>query len=180
MNDKKILTMFSDRTLGCSTNNYIFSSVNNFEVVDTIPSRCFVELPEHNIDIDCSYNIKINLNEVCVEDILTYSLEHLKKLHLLDVYLDYRLDFESKSRLFKFQNVLRRYNVISQLIFYNLEGLPEEYQMLLNEIYNFNSVYFNVSSFIKDADFQTYSLFNGDRIEEGKDYTKIKLLNIPR
>ena len=176
MNDKKILTMFSDRTLGCSTNNYIFSLVDDFEVLDKIPSRCWIDLPEHNISINHSHNIKINLDEVFIEDILTYSLAYLKGLHLLDVYFDYNLDFDSKSQLFKFQNVLRKYNVISQLIFYNLEGLDKEYQMLINEIYSFNSVYFNASSFIKGDDFQTYSLFNGSRLEDGKDYTKVKLI----
>ncbi len=146
-------------------------------MLDTIPSRCGISIPENNIDIEYAQNIKINLADVNVKDILTYTLELLKESSLLDVNLDYTLEFNNKFDLLKFQSVLRNYGIVVQLIFYNVEQLDLKDQILFNEIYYFNSIFFNANAFIKRNHFQTYFLSNERVLDDRENYTKIKVIN---
>ena len=133
-------------------------------------------MSESIIDIKYAKNIKIDLAEVEIKDILLYTLRILKESLLLDITLDYTLDFNNKFDLLKFQRILNNYNLSVQLIFYNVEELTLEDQMLFNEIYYFNSMYFNVNSFVKDNNFQSYFL-SGDRVLDNREnYTKINLV----
>ncbi len=178
MLEKDIIKTFNFRELNSKTNNFIFSEIDNFEIIDKISNECWISTPENDIDVSFAKNIKIDLAKIRVEDILSYTLNILKELSLIDVYFDYFLDFYNKSHLLKFRNVLHNYNIVCQLIFYNLEKLTLEEQMLFNEIYHFNSIFFNSSSFIKDDNFQTYLLTNGRGLNDKEHYTKIKLLRI--
>lgn len=176
MEEKEITELFNHRDLNSKTNNFIFSQIDDFRMLNGISDRCSISTPDNNIDIDYAQNIKIDLTEVNVQDILSYTLERLKKSSLLDATLDYTLEFHNKFDLFRFQNVLHTYNTAVQLIFYNVEGLSLEEQMLFNEIYYFNSIFFNANSFIKGDNFQTYFL-SGERVlDDRENYTKIKLV----
>lgn len=182
MTEREILEEFKYRYLNTKTNNYIFCRLDNFKMLNCIPDRCSISIAERDIDIECAQNIKIDLAEVNVKDILTYTLDLLKKLSLLDVTLDYTLEFNNKFDLLKFQNVLRNYGIVVQLIFYNIEKLNLEEQMLFNEIYYFNSIFFNANSFIKGNNFQSYFLSNERVLDNRENYTKIKIIkrkNIP-
>ncbi len=88
------------------------------------------------------------LEEVPVVKILTFTLEELEKMKLLDVYFDYTVDLERRN-LYKFHSVLGTYRIVVQMIFYNLDSLSLEEQMLFNELYWFNRPYFNTNAFIK-------------------------------
>lgn len=174
---EEIIDIFKYRCLNSKVNNFIFCEMDDFMILDKIPERCSISTPENNIDIDFAQNIKIDLSEVAVKDILSYTLEILKEHKLLDVYLDYPIKFNSKFDLFKFQNILHAYGVVVQLIFYNIEQLDIEEQMLFNEIYYFNSIFFNANAFIKGDNFQSYFL-SGERILDNREnYTKVKLFN---
>lgn len=127
------------------------------------------------MDIPFAQNIKIDLEEINLREVLTYTLEELKKLKLLDVYLDYTVDLERRN-LFRFQRVLCDYDVIAQMVFYNVESLSKEEQMLLNEIYWFNSPFFNANTFIKGTHFQTYFLGNNRVLDDRENYTKVELI----
>jgi len=170
---EEIIDTFKYRHLNSKVNNFIFCEMDDFKILDMIPKRCGISTPENNIDIDVAQNIKIDLSKVAVKDILSYTLEILKKQHFLDVTLDYPLEFNSKFDLFKFQNVLHAYGVVVQLIFYNVEQLDLEDQMLFNEIYYFNSIFFNANTFIKGNNFQSYFLSNGKVLDNRENYTKI-------
>jgi len=45
--------------------------------------------------------------------------------------------------------------------------------MLFNEIYYFNSIFFNANTFIKGNNFQSYFLSNGKVLDNRENYTKI-------
>lgn len=176
MSEKEILELFRYRYLNSKTNNYIFSEIEDFGILKSIPDSCMISISEYNLDIDRAINIKIDLKEVNVRDILTYSLNILKEFKLLDIFFDYTIDFNNKFDLLKFQYVLRNYDRIVQLIFYNIDKLSLEEQMLFNEIYYFNSVYFDANTFIKENNFQSYFLI-GDRVLDNREnYTKIKIV----
>lgn len=156
MTETEILEEFKHRYLNLKTNNYIFCEIEDFKILDNIPGRCSISISESDIDIPYAINVKIDLKEVNVKDILSYTLQSLKKLSLLDTTLDYPLKFNNKFDLLRFQGVLHNYGIIVQLIFYNVESLYLEEQMLFNEIYYFNSIFFNANSFIKNHNFQSY------------------------
>lgn len=174
MSEKEIIEKFKHRCLNLKTNNYIFCEVDNFTILDNIPDVCSISITESNINIEYALNIKIDLKMVNVRNILSYTLQLLKKLSLLDVTLDYDLEFKNKFDLLKFQNVLYNYGRIVQLIFYNLEELDLNEQLLFNEIYYFNSIFFNANSFIKSNNFQSYFLSNEKVLDDRENYTKIK------
>lgn len=177
MSEQEIIQLFNDRYLNSKTNNFIFAGIDDFSILDYIPEQCCISTTENDIDIDFAQNIKIDLAEVNVKDILSYTLEKLKKSSLLDTTLDYNLDFNNKFDLLKFQGVLRNYDVVVQLIFYNMEELSLENQILLNEIYYFNSIFFNANAFIKENNFQTYILTKERILDNRENYTRIKLVN---
>lgn len=174
MSEEEIIRYFKQRYLNSKVNNYIFTKINDFKILDNIPDICWITLPDS--DINNAENIKINLKEIEVKDILSYTLKLLKEKSLLDTYFDYTLDFKNKFDLLKFQGVLHRYNRIVQLIFYNLNELSLHEQMLFNEIYYYNSIFFNVNSFINGDNFQSYFLSNNRVLDNRENYTKIKLL----
>jgi len=177
MSENEILELFRYRYLNSKTNNYIFSEIKNFDILKSIPDNCIISISECNLDIDKAINIKIDLEEIEVKDILKYSLNVLKELKMVDRFFEYDVDFNNKFDLLKFQSVLRNYNRIIQLIFYNIDKLSLEEQMLFNEIYYFNSVYFDANTFIKENNFQSYFL-SGDRVLDNREnYTKIKMVN---
>lgn len=174
--EKEILEEFNYRYLNSKTNNYIFCDVDDFTILDKIPDKCSVSLSENDVNIDYAQNIKIDLREVNVRDLLTYILQTLKESVLLDVFFDYILEFNNKFDLLRFQSILRDYNIIVQLIFYNVEELSLEEQILFNEIYYFNSIFFNVNSFISGNNFKTYFLDNERVLDNRENYNKIKLV----
>lgn len=176
MLEEEIINEFKHRYLNSKVNNYIFTGIDDFRMLDNIPDRCSITLPDNDLDIDFAENIKIDLEEVDVRDILSYTLDILKRQSLLDLFFDHNLDFNNKFDLLKFQNILRTYNRIVQLIFYNLEELTLEKQMLFNEIYYFKSIFFNANSFIKVNHFQSYFLSNDRILDDRENYERIKLL----
>lgn len=176
MLEQEILEEFRYRYLNLKTNNYIFCMLDDFGILDNIPDRCRISIAESNVNITYAKNIKIDLAEVNVRDILTYTLQLLKKASLLDINLEYVLEFNDKFDLLKFQSILHYYNIIVQLIFYNVEELELKDQMLFNEIYYFNSIFFNANSFIKNNHFQTYFLSNGRVLDDRENYEKIKII----
>lgn len=177
MTEKEILEEFKYRYINSKTNNYIFTGIDNFEILSNIPEICSVTLYENSIDIDYAFNIIVDLENVKVKDILTYVLNELKNKHLLDENFDYTIEFNNKFDLFKFQKVLSNYNRMVQIIFYNVDKLSIEEQMLFNELYYFNSIYFDVNAFIKESNFKTYFL-TGDRVLDNREnYERVKIVD---
>ncbi len=40
MNEEEIIEIFCDRTINTKVNNYIFTGVEDFKILDSIPNRC--------------------------------------------------------------------------------------------------------------------------------------------
>lgn len=177
MEKEEILRIFKDRELNCKNNNYIFSNMNNFDLLKGIPDFCFVTLSDNYLDIGFAKNVLIDLNMVPINDILTYTLEELKETKLLGTFFEYKLDFSNKFDLIKFKNTLSNYRRIVQMIFYNIENLSLEEQMLFNELYYYNCIYYNANTFIKDENFQTYFLGTKRVLDDRENYTKVKMIN---
>ncbi len=96
-----------------------------------------------------------------MREVLTFTLGELKKLKLLDIYFDYTIDFQRRN-LFKFEHVLSDYTNIVQMLF--------------NEIYWFNSPFFNANAFIKENHFQTYFLVNNRVLDNRENYTEVEFI----
>ena len=176
MTREEILREFNYRYINTKNNNYIFTGVKDFSIVDEISDICSITLPDSFLDIDYAYNIKIDLNQVEVREILAYTLSILRKMKALDVTLEYPLDFKTKFDVLRFQHILTNYNKAVQLVFYNIENLSLEDQMLFNEIYYFHSFLYNVNTFTKEGNFKSYFL-TGDRVLDNREnYTKVKVI----
>lgn len=173
MVESEILEVFNDRYLNKKTNNFIFCGFEDLSIIDKIKNKCCINMDENYTDIEYAHNIKIDLKNVRVKDILNYTLNLLRKMNLIGN--DIHLELTNKFDLLRFQGILRENNIIVQFVFYNLESLTLEEQMLLNEIYYFNSVYFNANSFIIDENFQTYFLTSDRVLDSRENYTKIKI-----
>lgn len=78
--------------------------------------------------------------------------------------------------MLKFQSILNDYRVVAQLVFYNIEVLDKEQQELFNELFYFNSMYFDANAFIKEINFQSYFLSNNRVLDNRENYTKIKII----
>lgn len=178
MLEKEILELFKCRYLNEKTNNYIFTGVDDYKILDKIPKCCGISLPENDINIDFAQNIIVDFNVVKVKDILNYVLDLLKKSLLLDGALDYKIDFNNKFDLLRFQEILYRYQKIVQLICYHVEDLSLDDQKLLNQLYYFNSIFYNINSFITGNNFKSYFLNDGKVLDSRENYTKIKILKI--
>ncbi len=169
MNNEAIIETFTERTLNIKTNNYIFTHVSSLEFLAKIPPKCKIEINTNELDLEINeaLNIKIDLSIIKVKDILNFVLQCIG--------VSEKLDFNQKFDLLKFQGHLRNLNVIVQLLFYNLDTLTKEEQMLLNEIYYFHSDYFNVSSFIPGNYFQTHFLSGNRVLDNRENYIPIKV-----
>ena len=157
MTKEEITEIFNYRELNSKTNNMIIIGTDSRDLVESLPDTTGISFLENNITIDTAINIKIDLTEINVKDILTYVLNYLKDLKLVDVSLDYTLPLTNIYDINIFITVLHNYNIVVQLIFYNMEYLSEEEQKLLNELYYNNSSYFNTISLTKKG-FITYHL----------------------
>ena len=171
MTKEELINRFTLRTLNSKTNNMIIVLDESKNMIDKIPNTCSVSFSDNEINNEFAFNIKIDLSQINIQDVLTFVLNYLKELKLLDVSFDYELPFNNKFDILKFQNVLSRYNKIVQIIFYNFEKVTNEEQMLLNELYYFNSPYFNVTSLIND-NFKTYFLSNNRVLDNRENYKK--------
>ena len=105
MTENEILKEFNNRYLNSKTNNYIFCEIENFNILDSISDVCNISMDDCDINVKYANNIKIDLKEVEVKNILTYVLNILKEKSLLDMTLDYVLEFNNKFDILKFQSV---------------------------------------------------------------------------
>ena len=187
MTNDELLTYLKSRRLNNKTNNMIIVGDELSTLIDQIPDTTGISFIDNDIDVANALNIKIDLSEIDVKDILTYVLNYLKQLKIVDVNFDYTLPFNNKFDIVKFRSVLQNYNRVVQLIFYNMESLTIEEQMLFNELYYYNSPFFSIISLTKDY-FKTYFLTqnrvlddreNYQRYEIIKPYTLVKERNTP-
>ncbi len=167
MNIEAIIATFTKRNLNIKTNNYIFTNINNLEFLEKIPPKCKIMVNGYELDlgIEEALNIKIDLSRIKVNEILSYVFQCIG--------VNEKLEFKHKFDLLPFQGKLRDLNIIVQLLFYNLENLTKEEQMLLNEMYYFYSDYFNVSSFIKETHFQTHFLSENRVLDNRENYIPV-------
>lgn len=176
MTKEEITEIFNYRELNSKTNNMIIIGTDSRDLVESLPDTTDIAFLENSITIDTAINIKIDLTEINVKDILTYVLNYLKDLKLVDVSLDYTLPLTNMYDINKFITVLYDYNRVVQLILHNMEYLSEEEQKLLNELYYNNSPYFITIS-LTEKGFITYHL-NYNRVlkptEHYQEYEMIK------
>ena len=169
MTIEEMKEMLHFREITSKHNNMIIVSNDSNELINAIPDLTGISFPDNNIDIEDAINIKIDLAEIALKDVLTYALNYLKNLKLVDVSFDYILPFKNSFSLNAFATVLHDYSRVVQLIFYNMEELSTEEQMLFNELYYYTSSYFSSVAITKD-DFKTYSLTQDRVINEGEHY----------
>ena len=175
MTYEEILEKFNSRQLNSKTNNMVIAGNDSGMLVNGIPNMTSISFLDNELDISMALNIKIDLSIVSINDILTYVLNYLKQLKLVDVSLDYTLPFNDKFAIVKFRSILQNYNRVVQLVCYNLESLSMEDQMLFNELYYYNSIFFNVISLTKD-NFKTYFLTQNRVLDSRENYQKYEIV----
>jgi len=170
---------FISRNINEKNNNYIFTGFDDFQQLAKLPQKCHVSMPEDLKDIKYAENVTIDLSKIDVQDILWFTIT---KLRLRGINLDVpeNLYFCDKFNILEFQKMLRNKGIVVQMIFYNTEHLTKEAQMLFNELYYFNSMYFNVTTFTKNDNFITYFLSSERVLDNRENYTKIKLLKVDK
>lgn len=172
----ELLECFKSRQLNSKTNNMIIIGDGLNKIVNEIPKTTGVSFIDNDINVDIAINIKVDLSKIAVSDILTYALNYLKQLNLVDD--NYTLSFDNKFVLLNFNSILQKYNLVIQLIFYNIEELSIEEQMLFNELYyfkSFNSSYFNIIS-LTNNHFKTYFLTNNRVLDSREDYQRYEVV----
>lgn len=74
MSEEEIIGYFKQRYLNSKVNNYIFTKINDFKILDNIPDICNITLLDNETDVSFAQNIKIDLQEINVNDILSHTL----------------------------------------------------------------------------------------------------------
>lgn len=172
----EMIYYLNNRQLNNKTNNLIIFLDDIKSLLDNISNTSNISFSDNDIDVDIALNIKIDLKEVSVNDILEYSINYLKNLKLVDINNDYILPFNNKFDLLKFTKILRNYNRVVQLIFYNIENLSIDEQMLFNELYYYNSPFFNIISLTNDH-FKTYFLTQDRVLDDRENYERYNIIN---
>ena len=146
--------------LTTDTENKIIFSFNN--VIDELTNT------------DDIVNVYLDMHYICVESILTYIMAQLRDRNLFHPSFTYSLPFRTKLEILKFDAVLKHDSIKAQLIFSNIDRLNEKDQRLFNELYYYNSEWFNIVTFV-NSDFITYELFGDRLLEENNHYYKYEL-----
>lgn len=144
---EEILEVFNKRELNTKTNNYIVGGLDNIlrnKLMMGIENEVPVSYIPDSFSFESSYptmrNIFVDLNDVPVSDILTFSLDTLG--------INDSIKFKSAVDLFRFRGILRSNGVCIAIIAYNSEGLPISDRMTLNELYTFNTSFFNMNELL--------------------------------
>lgn len=174
MKEQEILNILNHKHLNTKTNNYIFSEIRE-EQQDSIIAKvnpiCLLDNLEADITDEIGTNkmnnVTIDLSQVSTKDILTVALELLK--------IKESIPFESKMNLLKLRGILRTHRKAIQFIFYHLDHLTIEEQKLLNEIYWFNTYFFNANALIARNHFITTQTQSGYMLDNREDYDKRSL-----
>lgn len=173
------LTIFNSRELNTKTNNYIFTDLTKKkkqELIAGIKREVIVPISLSSIISDMALlekgflvmnNIIIDLQKVSIKDILSYVLEVQG--------INSTLDFTSKLDLLRFRGILRSHNKSSSLILYNGEGILNADRKLLNEIYGFNTPFFNINDLLERTNLGTYETHSGRMLDSREDYTRIRI-----
>ncbi len=174
--EEEVFELFQERIFNTKTNHYIFTGLTDFTILEKIPEKTNIRILEEDFqDIREAQNVKIDLCQVQLSDILSYVVEELKRKGLLDSSVSSSIPFDRRW-LFRFSYLLQNSRVALQMIFFHLEQLKKEEQMALNEIYYFNSIFFNANSFLLEDHFQTYFLTGNRALDNRENYQEIKVL----
>lgn len=171
---EEIIRLFNERKLNTKCNNYIVTDLDvgtRQKIIEALEKEIIVKTLDNN-SFDEKYvimnNIVVNLRDIPVRDLLSYLL------YSLDIPKS--IVFEDKFALLKYRGLLRNYGKCSAIILYNGEELGNKDRALLNDIYNFNTSFFNVNDLVLN-DFLSYcQTTSGIFLDSRDDYTRIRLL----
>jgi len=171
---EEIIDIFNKRELNSKCNNYIITDLNTLArqvLIECIKKEIIVKKVDANLIEESDVvmnNILVDLKMVAVKDLLSYLLECLN--------IPRSIDFKDKFDLLKYRGFLRDYNKYSSIILYNSENLMDSERMLLNEIYGFNTNFFNVNDLTTEGSLRTYQTSSSLFLDGREDYTRIRLL----
>ena len=172
MNEKEILGLFSYRVLS-DNNNYLFTNIDDFGIIDKIPQTCNIALSQKRLSIPKANNIKLDIAKLQIESILRESLFYINATVGISNYFSLR----DKKDLEEYSNILKARKLINQLILYNIENLSEMDQTLLNELINYYSPYFNVNLFTSKEGLQHHLLLGSGTLNNYTSYNKVRKID---
>lgn len=174
MTKQEILHILNYKTLNEKCNNYVFANFKGkeiSEVITNINPICKISNPTEDVKYSINTteipNMIVDASSIKVEDLLNETLSFLE--------ISSSLKFEDKMSLLRFKGLLRRYEKAVQWIILNAETLSLTDQMQLNEIFYFNTYFFNVNVLLTSSDLVTYRLKSGIYLDNRENYEKIKV-----
>lgn len=170
----EIINMIIRRKINSKNNNYIIAGKDSKSILDTIPSISFASFIEDSTKNELVFNIKIDLNKIQIQDIFKCVISYFQTIGKLDMEIKHHISFDNKIDVWRFDHLLKKYNLYVQLIFYNVEILTIEEQKLFNELYYYFSYNFYLISLIKNH-FNSYFLENNRVLDDREDYQRFVL-----
>ena len=154
---KEVILTLNEKKLNEKTNHYIFTDIKNKEIhqiVKEIKPICTLRHPSlevlHEIGRTDIPNMVVDVSAVKVEDLLNETLSFLN--------ISESIPFLDKKSLMRFRGILRNYNKVVQWIILNGDILNFQEQQKMNEIFWFNTYFFNINYLLTTSNLTTYCL----------------------
>jgi len=112
------------------------------------------------------HNVLVDLKDIPVKDLFAYLLEALN--------IPGSISFDDKFSILRYRGLLREYQKASSIILYNGENLEDKDRALLNEIYGFNTTFFNVNDLLMSSYFSFYQTSSGLFLDSRENYTRVR------
>ena len=174
MTEQEIIEILNNKELNSKTNNYIFTDISNDlqdEIITKINPVCIIKNPTPIITAEIGTtnlnNILIDIKKTPIKEVINTAFKLLE--------IKNNIPFESKMNLLRLRGLLREHNKAIQFIFYHLDKLSVEEQKLLNEIYWFNTYFFNANALINKKHFITTETISGNMLDYRENYDKRSL-----
>ncbi len=157
-------------------NHYIFSELKDYEIeaiIRQIPSKALITNYKE-VNFSFSYTKQMKFLSNIVVDIQNLEIKNLLNFVLAYLQIKEELPFIDRKSLFRFREILRKYEKCIQLIAILKEPLDIAEQKKFNELFIVNSYFFSINCLLKEnCQFSTVQTLNDEKLEEQKNYQKI-------
>lgn len=176
---KEILSTLNHKRLNEKTNHYIFANIPKemiHEIVSGIQPICTISDPTEEVKREIGrsnlINVIVDISSIKIDDFLNETLFFLQ--------IAKSLSFHDKTSLLRFRGILRECGVAIQWIILKGDVLSFQDQMRLNEIFWFNTYFFNINYLLTSSDLKTYCLENGRYLDPRENYQKIMIPQVKK
>lgn len=169
---EEIISLFNERELNYKTNNYLVTDLDSLarqKIISGIEKEIIIKpLDDNSFDelYIKMHNVLVDLKDIPVKDLFAYLLEALN--------IPDSISFDDKFSILRYRGLLRECQKASSIILYNGENLEDKDRALLNEIYGFNTTFFNVNDLLMSSYFSFYQTSSGLFLDSRENYTRVR------